>query len=129
MRDAHAYRISETSLLKPEPELTQLYEIKRLEATSDVGTDKLAIEIEGKTLKFMTQTSVESGQATAAAFQIIRNDKDVLAAVDYQSGALGSSFSSFLLNKKTGYAVWTKSRPSFLVDGQADTQAHYLQCR
>jgi hypothetical protein len=128
-RDAQAYRISETSLLKPETELKQLYDTKRLEAASNTGTDMLAVEVDGKTLKFITRASVEAGQASAAAFQIIRNDKDVLAAVDHQSGVLGLSLSSFLLNKKNGYAVWTKSRPSFLVDEQPDTQTHYLQCR
>lgn len=102
---------------------------KRLEARTSLGTDKLALEIHGRVLKFMTRAAVEAGMATAAEFQILRNDDDALAAVNYQSGALGSTLSSLLLNKKNGLAVWTKSHPSFLVDEQPDTQAFYLRCR
>ena len=102
---------------------------KQLETKTGVGTDKLAIEIHGSVLRFMTQASVEAGMATAAEFQILRNDNEVLVAVNYQRGALGSNLNSLLVNKMNGLAVWTKSRPSFLVDEEPDTQAHYLRCQ
>jgi len=102
---------------------------KGLETETGVGTDKLAIEIHGSVLRFMTQASVGAGQATAAEFQILHNDNEVLVAVNYQRGALGSNLNSLLVNKKNGLAVWTKSRPSFLVDEEPDTQTHYLRCQ
>lgn len=112
-----------------ETSILPISENKRLEARAGVGTDKLAVEIHGQVLRFMTKASVEAGMATPAEFQVLRNDDEVLAAVSYQTGALGSTLGSFLLNKKNGLAVWTKSRPSFLVDKQPDTQAFYLRCQ
>jgi hypothetical protein len=102
---------------------------KNIEIENGVGTDKVAIEILGPVLKFMTQASVGVGQTDAAEFQIMRNDEEVLVAISHSLGALGSTLNSLLINKKNGLAVWTKSRPFFIVDDEPDTQAHYLRCQ
>jgi hypothetical protein len=96
----------------------------KLEGDLRPGEDRLAVEIDGSVLRFMTRTSVEVGQATPAEFAILRNSADILSAVL----ARPESIDTFLLNKRNGFAVWTKSRGSFLSDPQPDTQAHYLRC-
>jgi len=102
---------------------------KQLEVKTRVGTDKLAIEISGSALKFISHASVNAGSATATEFQILHNDEEALVAIAYTRGALGSTLNSLLINKKNGLAVWTKSRPFFIVDEEPDTQAHYLRCQ
>jgi hypothetical protein len=127
--DADLLQVSDDSFMKPEAERKRLRAERRLEGSSSLGTDKLAIEVRGRELHFVTSASVETGAAFGPPFRIIKNDDSALAAVDLQEGLMGFTLSSFLLNKRNGLAVWTKSRPSFLIHAEPDTQAHYLRCR
>lgn len=126
---ADFFQISDSSFRKPKAEIEGLVHARTLEASSSVGTDRLAIEVRSDGLHFVTRAAVESGIAFAPPFRIVKNDSNALAAVDLQEGSLGFTLSTFLLNKQNGLAVWTKSRPSFAIRQEPDTQAHYLLCR
>ena len=102
---------------------------KQLEARASLGSQRLAIEFGGPILKLITTTSVNPGNATAAEFQVLRDDAENLVAILHDRGTLGSTLSSFVLNKRNGLAVWTEARPFYLFDPQPDMQAFYLQCR
>lgn len=93
------------------------------------ATDKLAIKVKERTLTFITVASVQAGQAEGAEFIIVKDASDYLMAVHVAEGALVTSLNSFLLNRKNGLAVWTKSRPSFLTIKTPETHSFYLVCR
>jgi hypothetical protein len=112
-----------SAFIVPEPKS------KQLQATASLGSQRLAIEFGGSIMKLITTTSVNSGNATAAEFQVLRDDEENLVAILHDRGTLGSTLNSFVLNKRNGLAVWTKARPFFLFDPQPDMQAFYLQCR
>jgi hypothetical protein len=126
--EAEMLQVAAGSFFKPEAERNQLLNTIRLDAESRVGTDKLAIEIEGDSMKFMTRAAVDAGIAATAPFRIVRNDQDALVAIAVDDIANGVAVNSFLLNKKNGLAVWTKARSRFLLE-QPDTAAYYLRCQ
>jgi len=103
----------------------------KVEASISTGGSRIAVEIGEKTIKFLTSTSVESGIIEPAEFTIVSNDDKSLVAVLYE-GSAGIAKSrianSFILDKKSGLAVWTKSRDSFITDDIPDSQTYYLQC-
>jgi uncharacterized protein YlzI (FlbEa/FlbD family) len=90
---------------------------------------KMAIKINGKTLEMLTATAVEAGTTDPAKLIILRNTKDYIVAVDTQEILMDPGAGTFILNKKTGYAVWTKSKPALLSQNMPDTQAYYMECR
>ncbi|MCI0622100.1 MAG: hypothetical protein L0387_10600 [Acidobacteria bacterium] len=100
-----------------------------LEATVGTAREKIALNVRGQELKFMTAASIEAGSAEASVFQIIRNDKESLAAMHFGEGWLGYNLNSFVLDKETGFAVWTKSHPRFMGLGKPDVWTYYLACR
>lgn len=89
---------------------------------------KLAIEIGDKSLKLLTDTSVGVGIAEPAEMVIVRQNDDSVEAVDIESGLIDPGIETFILNRKSGFAVWTKSKPSFIGNNNPDTQAYYLEC-
>lgn len=102
-----------------------------VEAEISTGGSKIAIEIGEKTVKFLTSTSVEVGMMEPAEFTILSNDDKSLVAVLYDDSAgIAESkvIDSFILNKKSGFAVWTKSRDSFFISDNPDSQVYYLRC-
>ena len=91
---------------------------------------KMAIEIDGKELKMLTATAVEIGMTEPAKLVIVRENDSELVAVDLQSDiAIDPGIGTFILNKKSGTAVWTKSKPSFITSSLPDVQAYYMECR
>ncbi len=91
---------------------------------------KLALEINGKTLKMITTSSVEIGQTTPVEIPIYRNDDSELIAVDPEPDIiLNPGLGTFILNKKTGYAVWTKSKSAFFTYSYPEVQSYYMECR
>lgn len=91
---------------------------------------KMAIEIDGKTLKMLTATSVEIGTTEPAKLVIIRENDKELIAVDPETGiAIDQGVGTFILNKKSGLAVWTKSKPAFISTALPEVQAYYMECR
>jgi hypothetical protein len=89
---------------------------------------KMAIEIDGKVLKMLTATSVEVGVNKPAEFNIVRENEDELVAV-YIESSLFPGVDTFILHKKSGAAVWTKSSPGSLISKLPDAQAYYMECR
>jgi hypothetical protein len=89
---------------------------------------KLAIGIGDTTLKLLTDTSVGIGTIEPAEMTIVRKTIDSVEAVYFGEGLIDAGVDSFILNRKSGFAVWTKSKPSFFGNNAPDTQAYYLQC-
>lgn len=90
------------------------------------GTDKLAIKIEDKTIKFLTRASLEAGTAEGRPFNIIKNDEKELIAFDIDDEG---TLNTFLLQKKSGLGIWTKGRLKPFLRDYPDTQSFYLICR
>ena len=95
---------------------------------SDSNT-KLAIEIDNKTLKLITTTAVEAGMTKPAEFVILDENSESLVAVNTDKGLVDPGINTFILNKKTGMAVWTKSKPKFFSNQLPDVQSYYMECR
>lgn len=90
---------------------------------------KMAIEIDGKVLKMLTATSVGVGINKPAEFTIIKEDENNVVAVYPESDNLFPGIDTFILHKKSGTAVWTKSSPGSLISKLPDAQAYYMECR
>lgn len=91
---------------------------------------KMAIEIDGKDLKMITATAVEAGMTEPARLHIVRNSDSELVAVDLQEDiAIDPGAGTFILNKKSGTAVWTKTKPAFIGLQLPDAQAYFMECR
>lgn len=89
------------------------------------GTDTLAIKIEGKVMKLLTRASLEVGTMEGRQFSIMQNDKVGLIAIDQSDNAINT----FILEKKTGLAIFTKNRLTPFVADHPDSQSMYLICR
>lgn len=89
------------------------------------GTDKIAIKIEEQELKFLTRASFDVGTTEGRPFLITKNDDEGLMAIDTEDDAVNT----FILEKSTGLAIWTKDRLKPFVAGHPDTQSFYLICR
>lgn len=91
------------------------------------GTDKLAINIKGDgTISFLTQASVGAGVAEGDLWSVLRDTSEDLVALLYDD--VRGSVNVFALNKETGLAVWSKTRPDFLTFGSPYGSVLYLQC-
>ncbi|MBU1000477.1 hypothetical protein KKE78_03735 [Patescibacteria group bacterium] len=91
---------------------------------------KMAIEIDGKELKMITATAVEAGMTEPARLNIVRENDSELVAVDLETDiSIDQGIGTFILNKKSGTAVWTKSKPAFFTTTLPETQAYYMECR
>lgn len=97
-----------------------------LVTTTKRGTDQLAITIDGETMQFNTRASLEAGMARGATFSILRNDEEAVISAYLEPS--GFSMNTFSLNKATGHAVWTKTRPEFLGQGATSDTIHLI-CR
>lgn len=122
---AGAFAITSSSLLKPPPSSSP----ERLEATSATGTDLVEFEIVANTLRMITRAAVEQGQASPAEFKIIVSSPSMLIAIGVQDGLVGGNANLVVLNKASGLAIWTKSRPASLLADSPDSQTHYLRCK
>lgn len=95
--------------------------------TTKQGTDQLAISIEGETMAFNTRASVEAGMPSGTIFQVLQNNDDSLIAAYLEQ--TGYSMNTFVLNKKTGLAVWSKTRPEFPATDAPTADVIYLLCK
>ena len=104
---------------------------KGISAGLNKGTDKISIQIDGDTLYFLSGASFETGEAKPAQFKIFHHSKEhLLAIISEETPAGGYTVDIFTLNKKTGLAVWTKTRSSELFRGNIPSaQTFYLKCR
>lgn len=104
--------------------------VKKVDGELFTDGSKITVEVEGDTLNFLTATAVEVGIIEPAKFVIIENNKDKLMAMYYEEGegSKNSSIDTFILNKNTGFGVWTKSKTEFFANNMPDGQVYYLQC-
>jgi len=109
-------------------------DFKGIQADIAKGTDKFTIQInDSKTLSFTTGASIETGVAAlygSAKYAILRNDASELAAISLERLPSDSILTTLVINKKTGLAVWSKTRPaSSLFYDNPSGEFHYLVCR
>ena len=84
-----------------------------IEGTLSKGTDKIAISIKDKqNLSFLTAASVEAGTSEGDLWKILKNDNKELVAILYDP--IFGSINTLTLNKESGLAVWSKTRPTFI---------------
>jgi hypothetical protein len=103
--------------------------LEKVEAEISTGGTGLAIEIGQETVKLLTSTSVELGMMEPLELRIVQNSKDTIVSLAYEEALLGNGIvHSFILSKKTGFAVWTKSRSAFASVENPDAQAYYFEC-
>lgn len=96
----------------------------------DDDKTKMAIEIDGNELKMLTAGAIEIGITEPARLRIIKNNESELVAVDLEEDiAIDSGAGTFILNKKSGTAVWTKTKPAFIGSQLPDAQAYFMECR
>lgn len=93
------------------------------------GTDKVAIEVEGDKLYFLTRASVEVGTARGEPWNIVKNSNDRIVALYNGLDQMGTDVNLFILNKKNGIAVWTKTNSDLFGTENPGAQSFYLVCR
>jgi len=93
------------------------------------GTDKLALTIGENYVSLITRAAVEQGISESEKWPILEENEEHVIAGNLKQSAFGSSLYSFALNKKTGFAVWTKVEPNFLYVPAAGGFIQYLQCK
>ena len=102
---------------------------RNISAQLERGIDEISIEFEGNTLYFLTGASFNLGEAKAAKFQVIYNTEEEVLAICHQQTA-GYTVDIFTLHKKTGLALWTKTRSFDLLSGGTPSgQSFYLICK
>ncbi len=93
------------------------------------ATDRVAMKVDGDKLHVLTKASFEVGNIeNDNPFSVLVNDEERVVAIDHDL-VRDTSISTFALNRKTGVAVWSKSRPKgFLDTVNPDNQSYILSC-
>jgi hypothetical protein len=103
---------------------------KGILAQLDKGTDKISISIEGDTLYFLTGASFKIGEARPAQCMIMHNTTEQVLAICPTPSNFGFTVDTITINRKTGFAVWTKTRSDDLFSGgNPAAQSFYLICK
>jgi hypothetical protein len=107
-------------------------QLKQIVASIDKGTDSVAISIEGDRLKFNTAASLKSGMTDPDYYSIVRNDNKLIA-VDIGShipgGKIPEVVDVFILDKKTGFAIWTRNSTDRIFTSLPYAFIEYFICR
>ncbi|OGG02407.1 hypothetical protein A2Z33_05090 [Candidatus Gottesmanbacteria bacterium RBG_16_52_11] len=99
-----------------------------VEASAVRDSTSIALEVEGDTLKFLTNTSVETGSMEPAKFQIIENTDKRLTALGLTEGTTDRTINALVVDKKTGLGVWSKTSTTSLIPDVPNSQAYYYSC-
>jgi len=100
-------------------------ENKTIEAEILKGTDKIAVKLKDNKLYFLTSAAVGAGSTEGDEFTIIQDNKKYLTAYgEYNFGGMDT----FVLNKETGKAIWSKSQPNYLVANDVENQSFLFNC-
>jgi len=92
------------------------------------ATDRIAIEVVDDKLHFLTRAMFEAGDVKdESPFSVLVNDEAQLVAMDYDVDR-GVFINVFSLNRKTGIAVWSKSRSIDFLTRNPDIQSYVLSC-
>jgi len=115
----------------PQPKFGKGGEEKIKASIGKKGEDKtkVAIGIEENKLRFITSVSVEMGISEPAYWTIVRNDQDKLTAIDVEKTPTGEVYHTFVLDKKTGFATWTKNVSTDLLFSLPYVIVVYFICR
>jgi hypothetical protein len=107
-------------------------QLKQIVASITKGTDPVAISIEGDRLKFITASSIKSGKTEPDYYSIVRNDNKLIA-VNIGSRILGGKIPDtidvFILDKKTGFASWTRNSTDLVLTSLPYAFIEYFICR
>jgi hypothetical protein len=91
--------------------------------------DELAVEWDDSRLALMSTASLKLGRARAAIFDVIEHTmSSTIAVLVDNECAFCPILDTFSLNKKEGYAVWTKTRLISLMHDAPSTESIYLRC-
>jgi hypothetical protein len=91
------------------------------------GSEVFYLRLAGRTLNLMTKAEVSLGEAGGHSFSVQVDSASHLVAAGEDAP---DSFATLLLNKDSGYAVWSRSRSTTLLGGDApEVQAVYFVCR
>lgn len=96
--------------------------------TSTKNLDKVAIEIDGNSLKFTTQANIQVGDTQGRPMQIIENSDKYLVAADRNDVGV-KSYDIFTLNKTSGVALWTENQMIGFPSEDPSGFTQYLICR
>lgn len=100
-------------------------ENKSIQGDIEKGTDKIAVKLDGDKLSFLTQAAVGAGVTGGDEFRVLQNTNKYLTAIETHD--LGG-VDSFVLNKETGKAVWSKSRSNYFILNDALNDSFLLNC-
>lgn len=92
------------------------------------GSDKIAVTINDDSISIITAAAVQMGNSESEKWPILSNTEDHLIAAAYNDGLMGPSVYTFVLNKRTGFAVWTKGSPNLLYVQMPQGFIQYLEC-
>ena len=104
-------------------------EPKSILAKLTKGMDDLSIQVEGDILYFLTSSDFKLG-SKASKFRVVHNSEQQILAIIPEEEPGAYTVDIFALNKKTGLAVWTKTKSlDIFSDGLPSAQSFYFACR
>lgn len=98
---------------------------KTIESEIIKGTDKMSVKLKNNKLQFLTSAAVGAGMTEGDELTIIQNNSKYLTAYgEFTYGGMDS----FVLNKETGKAIWSKSQPNYILANDVENQTFLLNC-
>ncbi len=99
---------------------------KSVTAETIKGTDEIAINFDDKKLKFISTAAVKVGITESAEFDVLINNSEYLLATYFH--VTGTLYNVLILNKTTGFAIWSRARAEFWEAGYPEGDIYYFQC-
>lgn len=98
---------------------------KTIESEIIKGTDKIAVKLKNNKLHFLSFAAVGAGMTEEDELTIIQNNSKYLTAYgEFNYGGMDS----FVLNRETGKAIWSKSQPNYILANDVENQTFLLDC-
>lgn len=105
---------------------------KTIEASLYKSGEKIGVKINEEKLELATPTSVGMGQVEPLELRIVENSEDEIMTVAYEKPIFSKIIHTFLLSKKTGFAIWTKvtsPNPNIDMLDIPYSQMYYYLCK
>jgi hypothetical protein len=97
-----------------------------LEGKVTLGENKISVLFRDvTTLLFLSEAAFQAGTAVGDEFTIVKDSDSGLVAYLFN----GTSMNSFVLNRKNGLAIWSKTRSTFPVYDAPTGGVSYLSCQ
>ena len=96
-------------------------------ASSQRGQEVFYMRLMGDTLNLVTKAEASIGEAVGHSMTVVSSSPDTVwaTALTASDGA-----TSFVLQRRSGYAIWTRTRASTWLGSNApDNQTVYLACK